>query len=46
MGAKIQIKNESVHNFGGFFFCIAHFRSSGLAKVVGNTLGARGCLAR
>ena len=22
MGAKIQIKYDSVYNFGGFFFCI------------------------
>ena len=46
MGAKVQIKNDSVYNFGGFYFCIDHFRSSGLAKVIDNALGVRGGLAR
>ena len=46
MGAKIQIKNDSVYNFGGFFFCIDHFCKSGLAKVIDNTLGVRSNLAR
>ena len=45
MGAKIQINNDSVYNFGGFFFCIDHFRKSGLAKVMDNTLGVRSNLA-
>lgn len=46
MGAKIQIKNDSVYNFGGFFFCVDHFRKSGLAKVIDNTLGIRSALAK
>lgn len=45
MGAKIQIKNDSIHNFGGFFFCIDHFRKAGLADVIDNTLGIRGIFA-
>ena len=46
MGAKIQIKNDSVYNFCRFFFCIDHFRKSGLAKVIDNTLGVMGNLAK
>ena len=46
MSAKIQIKNDSVHNFGRLFFCINHFRKSGLVKVIDNTLGFRGNLAK
>ena len=46
MGAKIQIKNDSIHNFGGFFICIDHFRKSELAKLIDNTLSIRGNFAR
>ncbi len=45
MAAKIQIKNDSIYNFGGFYFCVDHFRKSGLAELIDNTLGIRGVLA-
>jgi len=35
-----------MYNFCRFFFCIDHFRKSGLAKVIDNTLGVRGNLAK
>ncbi len=41
MGAKVQIKKDSIHNFGGFYFCIDHFRNSGLAKLMDNALGIK-----
>ncbi|MBP5535366.1 MAG: hypothetical protein J6X62_01095 [Bacteroidales bacterium] len=46
MGAKVQIKNDSINNFGGFYFCIDHFRRSGLADIIDNTLVIRGILAQ
>ena len=45
MAAKVQIKNDSIHNFGGFYFCVDHFRKSGLAELIYNILGIRGVLA-
>ena len=45
MAAKIQIKNDSIYNFGGFYFFVDHFRKSGLAELIDNTLGIRGVLA-
>ena len=35
-----------MQKFGGFNFCIDHFRNSGLAKIVDNTLGITRELAR
>ena len=35
-----------MYNFCRFFFCIDHFRKSRLAKVIDNTLGVRGNLAK
>ena len=45
MAAKVQIKNDSIYNFGGFYFCIDYFRKSGLAELTDNTLDIRGVLA-
>ena len=45
MSAKIQIKNDSVKNYGGFFSFADHFRNDGLADIVDNTLGHRSVLA-
>ncbi len=42
MAAKIQIKNDRINSFGGIFFIIDQFRSSGLAALADNTLGAKG----
>ena len=39
MAAKILIKNERINSFGGIFFIIDQFRSSGLAALVVKTLG-------
>lgn len=41
MAVKIQIKNR-INSFGGIFFIIDRFRSSGLAALVDNTLGIKG----
>lgn len=41
MGAKIQIKNESVKNFGGFFSFVDHFRKDGMDGIVDKTLVSR-----
>ena len=38
MTAKIQIKNDRINSFGGFFFIIDQFRSSGLAALVDKIL--------
>ena len=46
MGAKIQIKNDSVKNFGGFYLFLDHFRKAGLDGIVDKTLGYRGVLAQ
>ena len=46
MAAKIQIKNDRINSFGGIFFIIDQFRSSGLAAVADNTLGAKGINTR
>lgn len=42
MAAKIQIKNDSINSFGGIFFIINQFRSSGLAKLIDKVLGSKG----
>ena len=42
MSAKVQIKNDTINNFGGFYFRIDHFRESGLVDVIDNTLGISG----
>ncbi len=42
MAAKIQIKNDGIHSFGGLFFIIDQFRASGLAQLVDNTLDVNG----
>ena len=41
MAAKIQIKNDSVRNFGGFFSFVDHFRNDGLDIIVDKALGNR-----
>ena len=46
MIAKIQIKYNSIHDFEGFFFCIDHFRNSGLAEIIDNALGIKSVLMR
>lgn len=46
MGAKIQIKNDSIKNFGGFYLFLDHFRKAGLDGIVDKTLGYRGVLAQ
>lgn len=38
MGAKIQIKNDSVKNLGGFFLSIDHFRHDEMSEIIGKTL--------
>ncbi len=45
MSAKVQIKNDSINNFGGFYFCIDHFRKSRMADIVDKTLSIRDTLA-
>lgn len=42
MAAKIQIKNDRINSFGGIFFIIDQFRSSGLAALVDKILGVKG----
>ena len=46
MSAKIQIKNDSVRNFGVFFSFVDHFRKDGMEGIVNNTLEHRSMLAR
>ena len=46
MAAKIQIKNDRINSFGGIFFIIDHFRSSGLAALVDKTMGIKGINTR
>lgn len=46
MAAKIQIKNDSVRNFGGFFSFVDHFRNDGLDIIVDKALGNRSMLAK
>ena len=41
MAAKIHIKNDRINSFGGIFFIIDRFRSSGLAALVDKTLGIK-----
>ena len=42
MAAKIQIKNDRINSFGGIFFIIDQFRSSGLAALVDKLPGVKG----
>ena len=46
MSAKIQIKNDSVKNFGGFFSFVDHFRKDGMGEIVDKILGNRSILAK
>ena len=46
MTAKIQIKNDRINSFGGIFFIIDQFRSSGLAALVDKILGIKGINTR
>ncbi|MCQ2296611.1 MAG: hypothetical protein MJZ45_04345 [Bacteroidales bacterium] len=46
MSAKIQIKNDSVKNFGGFFSFVDHFRKNGTDDIIDNSLGYRWVLAK
>ena len=46
MAAKIQIKNDRINSFGGIFFIIDQFRSSGLAALVDKILGIKGINTR
>ena len=46
MAAKIQIKNDSVRNFGGFFSFVDHFRNDRLDIIVDKALGNRSMLAK
>lgn len=46
MGAKVQIKNDSVHNFGWFYYCFDHSRRSGLVIIIDNPLDVSGVFAR
>ena len=46
MGAKIQIKKDSVKNFGGFYLFLDHFRKDGLDKMANKTLVYNGMLAQ
>lgn len=41
MGAKIQIKDDSIYNFGGFYFRINHFRKCGFSSAIDTTLKIR-----
>lgn len=43
---KIQIKNDSVRTFGGFFSFVDHFRKDGLGDIIDSTLGDRSILAK
>ena len=42
MAAKIQIKNDRINSFGGIFYVISQFHSSGLAAMTDKLLGAKG----
>ena len=46
MAAIIQIKNDRINSFGGIFFIIDQFRSSGLAALVDKILGINGINTR
>lgn len=46
MGAKIQIKNESVKNFGGFFSFVDHFRKDGMDGIIDKLLDNRSIFAK
>ena len=46
MAAKIQIINDRINSFGGIFFIIDQFRSSGLAALVDKILGIKGINTR
>ena len=42
MAAKIQIFDKQVNSFGGIFYIISQFRSSGQAALIDKTLGVKG----
>ena len=42
MGAKVQILDKRINSFGGIFFAIDQYRSSGLAALIDNTLSTKG----
>lgn len=46
MSAKIQIKNDIVRNFGGFFSFVDHFRKDRMSDIVDNALGYRSVFAK
>ncbi len=46
MTAKIQIKNDTVRNFGGFLSFVDHFRNDGMTDIIYNALGDRSVFAK
>ena len=42
MVAKIQILDKQINSFGGIFYIISQFRSSGQAALINKTLGVKG----
>ena len=46
MSAKIQIKNDIVRNFDGFFSFVDHFRKDRMSDIVDNALGYRSVFAK
>jgi len=42
MAAKIQILDKQINSFGGIFYVISQFRSSGQAALIDKTLGVKG----
>lgn len=46
MAAKIQIKKDSVKNYGGFLPFVDHFRKDGMEDVSNKALGTRGVFAK
>ena len=42
MAAKIQILDKQINSFGGIFYIISQFRSSGQAALIDKTLGVKG----
>ena len=42
LAAKIQILDKQINSFGGIFYVISQFRSSGQAALIDKTLGVKG----
>ena len=42
MSAKVLFLDKQINNFGGIFYVISQFRSSGQAALINKTLGVKG----